>query len=160
MTSLQSHLQLATTVLVRITLANNLKHLVPSEIYCFKTIVKNLVQVCQVSQISQSWGFIFWNLVFLTECSVEVMWGFFNYYFILYACICTISYSGSKVNSQRVFEPNQIQRGPEQASCESSFSTWQEWGQQEHDRASPQDPRSHHSNQTMQNYLLLFCHRL
>lgn len=80
MTSLQSHLQLATTVLVRITLANNLKHLVPSEMYCLKTIVKNLVEVCQISQIPQNWGFVLWILVSLTECSVKVMWyglGFF-----------------------------------------------------------------------------------
>lgn len=81
MTSLQSHLQLATAVLVRITLANNLKHLVPSEMYCFKTIVKNVVQVCQISQMPRNWGFILWILVFLTECSVKgnVVWGGFNF---------------------------------------------------------------------------------
>lgn len=89
MTSLQSHLQLAITVLVRITLANNLKHLVPSEIYCFRTIVKNLVQVCQISQILENWGFILWILVVLTECSAKVMWYvwgflFFNLVFALY----------------------------------------------------------------------------
>ncbi|KAF4794434.1 hypothetical protein TURU_102684 [Turdus rufiventris] len=36
-----------------------------------------------------------------------------------------------RVNSQQVFEPKQVQRGPEQESCESPFNTWQEWEQQE-----------------------------
>lgn len=120
----------------------------PSQIYSFKTIMKNLIQVCQISAMPHNWGFILWIVVFLTERSVKAMWYFFSLSLYLHYFLFRL-----QSNSQRAFEPNQVsQRGPKTGKLwESLLAPGRKGSSRSMIEHLPMTRRESLLNQTMQS---------